>query len=92
MNYSDDSRFFTFSYTDETSQFDPAGYWQGGTECYMRDFYCRIPREMEDDQDAIDKFIEDHSHEEAFWRDGPDSAKPPAGASPNSDPRPAPTP
>lgn len=37
-------RYATFEYEDETSAFDPAGRWQGGTECYLRTYRVRVPR------------------------------------------------
>jgi hypothetical protein len=72
MDFSDDAKFFTYSFEDETSQFDPKGRWVPGAEFYERTMYCRVPLELKDDEDLIGEFIDQHWDEEGFWRDEPE--------------------
>lgn len=67
MNYADDRRFFTYEFTDETSMYDPKGYWVGGSEYYAREYKCRIPIRIKDNEDMITEFIERHMNDEGFW-------------------------
>ena len=73
MDWDNDDLFFTHSYTDETSQFDPQGRWNFGCECYERTYYCRIPKAFQDCEEMIERFLEimldNYSHIEGFWRD-----------------------
>lgn len=46
---------------DETSQFDPMGKWQGGTECYTRLYRAWIPNSIsKDDIAAQMDYLEKH--------------------------------
>lgn len=46
-------------YEDETSQFDPEGYWCYGTECFMRKYSVWIPNTINpDDDESVKAFIE----------------------------------
>lgn len=48
-----------YKWTDETSMFDPKGRWQGGSECYMRNYEEWIPNRIKpDDERAIMEYIE----------------------------------
>lgn len=38
--------FVVFEWEDETSQFDPHGYWVYGVECYMRKYRAKIPGKL----------------------------------------------
>ena len=67
MNYSDNNKFFTFTWTDETSMFDPKGRWVGGCEYYEREYSCRIPLRIKDKEELINEFIERHMNDEGFW-------------------------
>ena len=62
--------FITLTYEDETSEFDPKAHWEPGVECYMRTFSCRIPKSIMNNDEAIDKYIDEHAHLEGFWVDG----------------------
>lgn len=46
---------------DETSQFDPHGIWQGGSECYMRCYKAWIPNSIsKSDEAAQMDYLEKH--------------------------------
>lgn len=46
---------------DETSQFDPKGEWQYGSECYTRLYRAWIPNSIrKDDQDAQMDYLDKH--------------------------------
>lgn len=73
MDWGNDQLFFTYSWFDETSQFDDhlSKRWCGGLECYQREFKARVPIAFKDCDDAIDQFIswmvDNHPDEEGFW-------------------------
>jgi hypothetical protein len=67
MNFSDDTKFFTLTYMEESSQFDPNAVWNAGGEYYEVEVACRIPHEICEDEDAIDEFIDNHQHLDGFW-------------------------
>ena len=51
--------YWLYVWEDETSQFDPEGYWIYGCECYMRTYEVWIPNWIEEgDKKAIDDFLE----------------------------------
>jgi hypothetical protein len=55
-------------FSDETSQFDPQGYWVGGSEYYARDYTVYIPaRLVRRAPDLIDAFIDKYSEEAWLW-------------------------
>lgn len=67
--YDNDRIYADYGFTDETSQFDPLGQWQGGSECYLRDYRVRVPRRMLDrgDRDEITTWIE-NNNDKPIWR------------------------
>lgn len=75
MDWDNDSLFFTHEWRDETSQFDRhhSVRWEGGSECYTRDFKARVPLAFRDSDEMIDRFLtlmmEDFPDTEGFWRD-----------------------
>lgn len=71
MNFSDDTQFFTLTYMEETSQFNPNAVWNHGGEYYEAEVSCRIPHEICEDEDAIEQFIDDNQHLEGFWVENP---------------------
>jgi len=46
MNIYNSKRYVTFSWEDETSQFDPKGIWSPGCEYYFRTYKVRVPAKM----------------------------------------------
>jgi len=62
-----------FSYdADETSAFDdhPSTYFSYGNDCYMREFFMRVPTGLEGHEWAIDKWIEawiEYHEEDGPW-------------------------
>lgn len=54
---------------DETSQFDPKGCWQYGSEYFKRTFKIWVPDSIRDDQDAIDEYVESQQGIPDKWAD-----------------------
>lgn len=77
MDWQNDDLFFTHSFEDETSMFDPEGRWCYGGEYYSRTFYCRIPIAFRDCYVMIDNFLtmmlDNYPDEEGFWVNAKDS-------------------
>jgi hypothetical protein len=73
VDWANDSLFFTHEWEDETSQFDPQGRWQGGSECYLRTFKARVPVAFRDCDELIEMFTlwvqENCPGCEGFWVD-----------------------
>lgn len=72
VDWSNDDLFFTYTWSDETSEFDdhPTKRWSGGLECYTRKYKARVPVAFKDCPVLIDKFIilmEDYPEAEGFW-------------------------
>lgn len=65
----DGPRYADYEYDDETSQFDPRGRWQGGSECYIATYRCRVPKGLLKDgkERALEDWIVNHS-ERGIWR------------------------
>ena len=73
MDWANDELFFTYSFVDETSNFDPKGRWNYGCECYERIYRCRIPTAFRECQKMIDRFIcmmtDEYPDVKEFWVD-----------------------
>lgn len=73
MDWANDDLFFTHSFVDETSEFDPKGRWSGGSDCYLRNYHCRVPIAFKNCEEMIDKFVcmimDDYPDIEGFWVD-----------------------
>ena len=52
-------------YTDETSMFDPAGRWQGGTECYVRTYRVWLPLGLKSEN--IGDWLDRHEGDDSIW-------------------------
>ncbi len=51
--------FWLRKWSDETSQYDPKGRWQCGSECYMVDYEMWIPDSITpENEDAINSYID----------------------------------
>ena len=51
--------FWLYKWSDETSQYDPNGRWQGGSECYMVDYEMWIPDSIvPENEEAINSYID----------------------------------
>lgn len=66
------NRYTDYEFDDETSQFDPKGIWQAGSEYYKITIKCRVPVKM------LRRAMETHNDSELeFWitnqASGPDS-------------------
>ena len=59
LDWSDDSLFYTHTWSDETSQFDdhPSKRWCPGLECYERTYKARVPIALRNCDEAIEWFI-----------------------------------
>lgn len=68
-NYSNDKKYFTLEFWDETSWYDthPTTRWVGGHDYTERLYKCRIPCRIQDNEDLIEEFIFRHSEDEGFW-------------------------
>jgi hypothetical protein len=73
--YDNDRVYATYEFDDETSQFDPMGRWQGGTECYERTYRCRVPRKLLEraertgDFNKLNEWIDDRQGPTGIWLD-----------------------
>lgn len=72
--WGNDELFFTYMWTDETSQFDPKGRWCGGLECYEREYAARVPRALYASHELVDAFVtmmvDNFPEEKGFWVTG----------------------
>ena len=70
-DYSNDKKYFTLSYRDETSMYDPhpSVRWEGGSEYYSRLYSCRVPIRIKNNKTLIDDFSERHNEDDGFWVD-----------------------
>ena len=77
MDWDNNDLFFTHSFEEETSQFDPKGRWVPGGEYYERTFYCRVPKAFQNCEEMIDVFVvtmmENYPDAKGFWKDAKDS-------------------
>jgi len=78
MDWGNDELFFTYSFVDESSQFDPKAKWNFGCECYERTYYCRVPKAFQNCWEMIDEFVElmrsNYPTIEGFWTDAETSS------------------
>lgn len=56
-NWNDDSLFFTHIEYIESSGFDPKAKWVPGTEIFEREIHVRVPKAIENCEEAIDAFV-----------------------------------
>jgi hypothetical protein len=71
--YDNDKIYATYTWTDETSSFDPEGRWSGGSDAYWRDYRARVPRKMLERAEATHDFETvkvwiDNNSEKPIWR------------------------
>lgn len=75
IDWGNDSLFFTHTYIDETSKYDPhpSTHFSPGNDCYMRTFAVRVPISIKDEEDVIERwinmFIDLDYENEGFWID-----------------------
>lgn len=54
--------YWLYEWEDETSQFDPAGRWAPGSECYFRTYRMWVPNCIgKNNQERLDEYIERQS-------------------------------
>lgn len=72
--WGDDELFFTHTWTDETSQFDPRGRWCPGLECYEATYSARVPRAIRSSDELVAAFTsmmaDNFPEEKGFWVSG----------------------
>ena len=71
LDFANDELFFTHTWWDETSQFDPKAKWVPGGEYYEREYKARVPIAFRDSEIMIDRFLllmqEDYNDTSGFW-------------------------
>jgi hypothetical protein len=70
--WGDDKFFFTHTWIDETSSFDPhpSVFYSPGSDSCWREFSARVPLGLKDCPEAIERWIDgwmDIEGEEGFW-------------------------
>lgn len=58
IDWDNDLFFFTYEYSDETSQFDPKGRWVYGAEYYERTYRVRVPLAFRMCDEMIEAFVQ----------------------------------
>lgn len=58
----DGEDYVDYEFWDETSMFDdhPTKRWSYGIDCYERQYKCRIPKEISENEEAINDWIYDN--------------------------------
>jgi len=75
LDWDNDDLFFTYTFEDETSMFDPKARWCYGGEYYSREYKCRVPVAFAHNPDMIDWFVEfmidktEGEENKGFWVD-----------------------
>jgi hypothetical protein len=73
IDWDDDKLFFTYTFEEETSQFDPNGRWVHGGEYYERSYWCRVPIAFQNCEEMIDAFVmmmrDNYPDTKGFWVD-----------------------
>ena len=59
--------YWIYEWEDETSRYDPKGYWVG-LEYFARKYRMWIPNEITEEED-IDEYIDSHCDDPDVWVD-----------------------
>lgn len=59
--------YFIHEWEDETSMYDPEGYYVPGGEYYARTYRIWVPLSLQDNEQAIEDYIEANADNKSVW-------------------------